>query len=100
MSLQRADIVQFLHSSPNERGKLFIGYFTSRLNGIASPDAEIVSLQERLARLKKDRRDLLQSLANLAQEQVAPTSRAEMEKVLRGTFFEGLTQREWQRRTG
>jgi recombinational DNA repair ATPase RecF len=100
MSLQRADIVQFLNSSPNERGKLFIGYFTSRLNGIASPDAEIVSLQERLARLKKDRRDLLQSLANLAQEQVAPTSRAEMEKVLRGTFFEGLTQREWQRRTG
>ena len=94
MSLQRADIIQFLNTPPAERGRLFIEHFAE--GELSSPDASISSLRERLTSLKMQRRNLMAELAAVAQASVAPANQESFEKLMRNTYFSGLTRRQWE----
>jgi recombinational DNA repair ATPase RecF len=96
MSLQRADIIRFLNTAPAERGRLFVEYFGQ--SNSSSIETRTSGLRERLALLKRQRRDLMAELAGVTESGNIPANQENFERLLRLTYFEGLTRRQWEKK--
>ncbi|GAA1434380.1 hypothetical protein GCM10009616_28640 [Microlunatus lacustris] len=101
MSLQRSDIVGFLTSSPNDRGRLFIDHFRGNAHSESPVDTHL-HLKQRAESLRAVRRSLVLKLAAKLNLEVAVGNDAQrdLEEVIRRGYLDGLSQAEWIAKTG
>jgi len=99
MSVQRRDITRFLGTGPAERGRLFIDHFAINSDFELDPS----EIQETLAVRYGDLRNQLQELgAQVVGTSGGPTPANEQGfvRAISQKYFEGLSRREWEARTG
>lgn len=93
ISLQRADLIQFLNTSPDVRGQLFVGMLGTDSTDPAVRDAE-QALKQARAHLGSVRQQVSRTLPP------DTTGRLNLQERLSQTYLSGLTQREWETRRG
>jgi AAA domain len=93
ISLQRADLIKFLETSPDVRAQLFVGMLGTDSTDPALRDAEQQLLQAR-ARRDQVRQEVSGSLPTDS------TGRLSLPQRLSQVYLSGLTQREWEARRG
>lgn len=91
ISLQRADLIQFLETRPEVRGQLFVGML-----GTDSTDPAVRDAEQRLKLARARRISVLQEAArSLPRDE---TGRLNVHQRLSQTYLSGLTRREWEAR--
>jgi hypothetical protein len=95
ISLQRSDIVRFLATPPEERGRLFVDHFLSTLkDALPSAGSRVAVAKTELADLKAKRRDLMREVA----DRTGVKLETNYVELVQRAYFDGLSKRQYEDR--